>query len=92
MRSQTRGPYAASLLASSPALPSGVQVRILKGGFQGWYRQFKGRREMFENLEGEEGQAGGGGRGWEEGVLAQEGSEREAEDSRRLREQGAARS
>ncbi|POY73802.1 hypothetical protein BMF94_3343 [Rhodotorula taiwanensis] len=79
MRSQTRGPYAAHLLAESPSLPEGVDVRILKGGFQGWYRQFKGRKEMFENLEGADAE-------WEEGVMAQEGSTREAEDSRRLRE------
>ncbi|GAA5970301.1 hypothetical protein JCM8115_003693 [Rhodotorula mucilaginosa] len=81
MRSQTRGPYAAHLLAQSPALPPGVQIRVMKGGFQGWWRQFKGRRELFENLEG-------GGSEWEEAVLAPEGSRREADDSRRLREQG----
>ena len=81
MRSQTRGPYAAHLLAHSPALPPGVQIRVMKGGFQGWWRQFKGRRELFENLEG-------AGSEWEEAVLAPEGSRREADDSRRLREQG----
>jgi hypothetical protein len=53
----------------------------MKGGFQGWWRQFKGRRELFENLEG-------AGSEWEEAVLAPEGSRREADDSRRLREQG----
>lgn len=84
MRSQTRGPYAAHLLAQSPALPSGVQIRVMKGGFQGWWRQFKGRGELFENLEGREEEAGE----WEQGVLAPEGSRREADDSRRLREQG----
>ncbi|GAA5991875.1 hypothetical protein JCM10908_002251 [Rhodotorula pacifica] len=83
MRSQTRGPYAAHLLAQSPALPPGVEVRVMKGGFQGWWRLYKGRRELFENLQME----GGVSEGWEEGVLAKEGSEREAEDSRRLREE-----
>ncbi|KWU43289.1 Rhodanese-like protein [Rhodotorula sp. JG-1b] len=84
MRSQTRGPYAAHLLAQSPALPRGVQIRVMKGGFQGWWRQFKGRGDLFENLEGSGEEQGE----WEEGVLAPEGSRREADDSRRLREQG----
>ncbi|GAA5990969.1 hypothetical protein JCM5350_001831 [Sporobolomyces pararoseus] len=80
MRSQTRGPYVAHLLSQSPALPKGVQVRILKGGFQGWYRLYKGRKEMFENLEGEE-----GSQDWEDVVEADEGDKEEAEDSRQLR-------
>ncbi|GAA5864429.1 hypothetical protein JCM1840_000492 [Sporobolomyces johnsonii] len=67
MRSQTRGPYVAHLLSHSPALPPSVEVVILEGGFQGWYRRFRGRRELFENLYGEveDGVAGGTGEGRE---------------------------
>lgn len=79
MRSQTRGPYVAHLLSQSPALPKGVQVRILRGGFQSWYRLYKGRKEMFENLGEDEIQD------WEDVVEADEGDKEEAEDSRQLR-------
>ncbi|GAA5895309.1 hypothetical protein JCM6882_006640 [Rhodosporidiobolus microsporus] len=83
MRSQTRGPYAASLLSQAPSLPSNVRVVVLEGGFQGWYRRFKGRAEMFEGLEEGEREE------WERVVQADEGDKGEAEDSRRLRaEQG----
>ncbi|GAA6061874.1 hypothetical protein JCM10212_000515 [Sporobolomyces blumeae] len=80
MRSQTRGPYVAHLVSHSPALPSTVEVKVLKGGFQGWYREFKGRRELFENLEGQDEQE------WEDVVKANEGEQGEARDSRELRE------
>ena len=80
MRSQTRGPYVAQLLAESKALPRETEVRILKGGFQGWWRMYKGRKELFENLEGEDHDEG-----WEDVVNAEEGSKGEAEDSRVLR-------
>ncbi|GAA5966423.1 hypothetical protein JCM3765_007565 [Sporobolomyces pararoseus] len=80
MRSQTRGPYVAHLLSQSPRLPKGVEVKILKGGFQSWYRIYKGRKEMFENLEEEESKE------WEDVVEADEGDKEEAEDSRKLRE------
>ncbi|GAA5881117.1 hypothetical protein JCM3774_000878 [Rhodotorula dairenensis] len=81
MRSQTRGPYAAHLLATSPDLPHGVQVRVLKGGFQGWWKRFQGRSELFENLPP------GFDAEWRERVLAPEGSRSEAADSKKLREQ-----
>ncbi|CEQ42892.1 SPOSA6832_04746, partial [Sporobolomyces salmonicolor] len=102
VRSQTRGPYVAHLLSHSPALPPSVEIVILEGGFQGWYRRFKGRRELFENMYGEveDGVAGGTGDGreaagpgwkapkgeWEDVVNAKEGDVAEAEDSRKLRE------
>lgn len=82
MRSRTRGPYAAHLLAHSPDLPARVQVRVLTGGFQGWWRRFQGRSELFENLAPD-----GRDAEWRERVLAPEGSRSEAADSRRLRQQ-----
>ncbi|GAA6039709.1 hypothetical protein JCM8097_001364 [Rhodosporidiobolus ruineniae] len=90
MRSQTRGPYAAHLLAQHPDLPKDIKVVILEGGFQGWYHKFKGRKEMFEGLlEDEAGVVGRGeGRGeWQQRVQAQEGESGEAEDSRQLRQE-----
>ncbi|GAA5845076.1 hypothetical protein JCM9279_005426 [Rhodotorula babjevae] len=80
MRSQTRGPYAASLLQRSPALPPGVDVVVLEGGFQGWLRRYRGEQALFENLEGQ------GTDEWEDVVNAPEGSRLEADDSRKLRE------
>ncbi|GAA5914872.1 uncharacterized protein JCM6883_002953 [Sporobolomyces salmoneus] len=80
MRSQTRGPYVAHQLAHSPALPEGVEVKILKGGYQGWYRTYRGRAELFENLDQSERNE------WEKVVQAKEGDREEAEDSRVLRE------
>lgn len=80
MRSQTRGPYVAELLSTSPALPKDTEVKILRGGFQGWWRAYRGRKELFENLEDGEDE------GWEDVVNAEEGSKGEAEDSRNLRE------
>ncbi|GAA5926106.1 hypothetical protein JCM3775_005206 [Rhodotorula graminis] len=81
MRSQTRGPYAASLLQRSPALPPNLDVVVLEGGFQGWLRRYRGDKRLFENLD--EGQ---GSDEWEDVVNAPEGSRLEADDSRRLRE------
>ncbi|BGP15495.1 hypothetical protein JCM10213_005762 [Rhodosporidiobolus nylandii] len=89
MRSQTRGPYAAYLLSKSPSLPRNIRVVILEGGFSGWYRRFKGRKELFEGLLDEEEQ-GAAGQEWEEVVNAKEGEKGEADDSRRLREEGRA--
>ncbi|GAA5884980.1 hypothetical protein JCM16303_006502 [Sporobolomyces ruberrimus] len=80
MRSQTRGPYVSHSLNSSPSLPQGVQVKILKGGYQAWYRTYKGRKELFENLDEEEQEE------WEDVVNANEGDKEEAEDSKELRE------
>ena len=79
MRSLTRGPYVARLLAESKALPRETEVRILKGGFQGWWREYRGSKELFENLAGDD-------EGWEDVVNAEEGSKGEAEDSRVLKE------
>lgn len=53
---------------------------MLRGGFQGWYRTFEGRKELFENL-GDRDQDE-----WEDVVNANEGDEREAQDSKELRE------
>jgi len=80
MRSQTRGPYAASLLQRSPALPPNLDVVVLEGGFQGWLRRYRGEKALFENFEGQ------GSGEWEDVVNAPEGSRLEADDSRRLRE------
>ncbi|GJN89449.1 hypothetical protein Rhopal_002435-T1 [Rhodotorula paludigena] len=93
MRSQTRGPYVAHLLSSSPALPRGVSVEILEGGFQGWWRRYRGRKELFEGLVEQETSGGAGVQGgtdqeWEDVVEADEGSAHEADDSRRLRQGG----
>ncbi|GAA5821668.1 hypothetical protein JCM3770_004761 [Rhodotorula araucariae] len=78
MRSQTRGPYAAHLLARSPALPPNVDVVVLEGGFQGWLRRYRGEKALFEGMAG--------GEQWEDVVQAEEGSALEAEDSRRIRQ------
>lgn len=84
MRSQTRGPYAAQLLSRSPSLPAHIDVRVMEGGFAGWWARFKGderRERLFEGLvQREEGKGG-----WEEVVQAKEGESGEAEDSRKLR-------
>ncbi|GAA5978929.1 hypothetical protein JCM11641_000097 [Rhodosporidiobolus odoratus] len=88
MRSQTRGPYAAYLLSHSPSLPANIDVVILEGGFSGWYRRFKGRKELFEGLLNQEEAGAAGQAGWEDVVNAKEGEAGEAEDSRRLRERG----
>ncbi|GAA5944123.1 uncharacterized protein JCM15063_005324 [Sporobolomyces koalae] len=81
MRSQTRGPYVAHILAQSSKLPRNVEVKILRGGFQGWYRTYKGRKELFENLDTDEDNGV-----WEQVVEADEGDEAEAQDSRDLRQ------
>lgn len=81
MRSQTRGPYVAHQLKRSDTLSKlGVDVKVLRGGFQGWYRTFEGRKELFENL-GDRDQDE-----WEDVVNANEGDEREAQDSKELRD------
>ncbi|BGO98865.1 hypothetical protein RTG_01045 [Rhodotorula toruloides ATCC 204091] len=88
MRSQTRGPFAAQLLSRSPHLPSHVEVRVMEGGFAGWWKRFKGdrrRERLFEGLLEREKEEGKGEGGWEEVVEAKEGDEGEAEDSRALR-------
>ncbi|BGP31507.1 hypothetical protein JCM10296v2_003272 [Rhodotorula toruloides] len=86
MRSQTRGPFAAQLLSRSPLLPSRIEVRVMEGGFAGWWARFKGdrrRERLFEGLLEREERGGEGD--WEEVVSAKEGERAEAEDSRALR-------
>ncbi|GAA5861519.1 hypothetical protein JCM8547_008058 [Rhodosporidiobolus lusitaniae] len=87
MRSQTRGPYAAYLLSRAATLPRNVEVKILEGGFSGWYRRYKGRKELFENMLDEEEKGVVGQEGWERTVNAKEGEKEEAADSRELREE-----
>ncbi|BGP24115.1 hypothetical protein JCM10295v2_003017 [Rhodotorula toruloides] len=88
MRSQTRGPFAAHLLSQSPLLPPQIEVRVMEGGFAGWWRRFRDderRERLFEGLlERQEGSAREGGE-WVDVVQANEGEDGEAEDSRELR-------
>jgi hypothetical protein len=76
------GPYAAYLLSQFPSLPPHLKVVILEGGYQGWWRKFKGRKDLNENLLDQEASDASG---WEDTVNAGEGTITEAEDSRELR-------
>jgi hypothetical protein len=81
-RSLHSGPYAAYLLSQFPSLPPHLKVVILEGGYQGWWRKFKGRKDLNENLLDQEASDASG---WEDTVNAGEGTITEAEDSRELR-------
>ncbi|SGY79154.1 BQ5605_C008g05057 [Microbotryum silenes-dioicae] len=55
MRSQYRGPMAAQALSEHDDWPERVQVKILDGGYRGWEKKYRGRKELFEGLGGEKG-------------------------------------
>ncbi|GAA6014428.1 hypothetical protein JCM11491_007050 [Sporobolomyces phaffii] len=93
MRSQTRGPYVAECLARSDEVVHnlGIDVKILRGGYQAWYRRYYStnrRRDLFENLKEDDDDDG-----WRDVVEAREGDRLEATDSKEWRHRlNAARS